>query len=260
MNNWIVYMHLNKINKKYYFGITKQTPARRFRNGEGYKHCPHFYKAIQKYGWDNFEHIIIKENLSESQAIYWEKYLISQYDATNETKGYNISTGGDVVVGSQKISELNKQRWEQGVYDNVCVSVYCIELNTSYPSALEAERQLNIDNSAIQKACRGINHYAGIKQGQPLHWCFTKDISEELIQKLKNKKEILKGVSIPLYCPELDETFKSAQEVYEKYKIDPSSIRKAARGLKNSAGKHPISNKPLHWVILKEQINIGNFN
>ena len=76
MNNWTVYMHLNKVNKKYYFGITKQALERRFRNGEGYTHCPRFYHAIQKYGWENFDHIVIKENITESQAIWWEKYLI----------------------------------------------------------------------------------------------------------------------------------------------------------------------------------------
>ena len=128
MNNWTVYMHLNKVNKKYYFGITKQALKRRFRNGEGYTHCPHFYHAIQKYGWENFDHIVIKENITESQAIWWEKYLIKKYDATNPDKGYNISTGGDVVVGSEKISQLNKQRWKQGVYDNS----FGLEKSTEY--------------------------------------------------------------------------------------------------------------------------------
>lgn len=31
MENWKVYVHINKTNKKAYFGITKQTLARRFR-------------------------------------------------------------------------------------------------------------------------------------------------------------------------------------------------------------------------------------
>lgn len=39
--------------------------ARRFNNGFGYKHSTYFYSAINKYGWDNFEHIILEENLSE---------------------------------------------------------------------------------------------------------------------------------------------------------------------------------------------------
>lgn len=46
-----IYVHINKLNHKMYFGITKQNPKRRFRDGEGYKSCTKFYKAIQKYGW-----------------------------------------------------------------------------------------------------------------------------------------------------------------------------------------------------------------
>lgn len=67
-NNYKVYIHKNTINGKMYIGQTKQSLARRFRNGEGYINCPHFYAAIQKYGWDNFEHYIYKDNLSQSQA------------------------------------------------------------------------------------------------------------------------------------------------------------------------------------------------
>ena len=52
---YIVYQHKNKINGKVYIGITMQDPERRWRHGEGYKSSPHFYAAIQKYGWDNFE-------------------------------------------------------------------------------------------------------------------------------------------------------------------------------------------------------------
>ena len=66
-NNYTVYMHKNKINGKVYIGITSQQPVkRRWRKGSCYKNCNKFYKAIQKYGWNNFEHIILFENFISS--------------------------------------------------------------------------------------------------------------------------------------------------------------------------------------------------
>ena len=57
-----IYLHRNKINNKVYIGQTIQSPEERWKNGNGYKGCYYFYNAIQKYGWDNFEHIILEQN------------------------------------------------------------------------------------------------------------------------------------------------------------------------------------------------------
>jgi len=60
MNNWSVYVHINKINNKKYVGQSVNLKARWESNGYYYRDSPYFYAAIQKYGWDNFEHIILK--------------------------------------------------------------------------------------------------------------------------------------------------------------------------------------------------------
>lgn len=52
---WIVYMHKNKINNKVYIGQTHRTLEERSQaHGTGYKKCLLFWRAIEKYGWDNF--------------------------------------------------------------------------------------------------------------------------------------------------------------------------------------------------------------
>ena len=90
---YYLYLHINTINNKKYCGITKN-PKRRFRgNGVDYKGTP-FYEAIKKYGWNNFEHIIIKtvETLEEAEQLEIE--YIAKYNLTDSNNGYNIQKGG----------------------------------------------------------------------------------------------------------------------------------------------------------------------
>ena len=92
-----VYMHTSP-NGKRYIGITCQRPVRRWGgNGYGYIDNTYFWRAIQKYGWDNFQHEILFEGLTKEEAEQKEIELIAFYDSTNPSKGYNITTGGGYV-------------------------------------------------------------------------------------------------------------------------------------------------------------------
>lgn len=94
-NSYCIYVHINKINGKIYIGQTSQNVNKRWNNGNGYKKCTYFYRAIQKYGWDNFKHIILFDNLSLEMANIIEEQLIIKYDTTNNLNGYNIMFGGN---------------------------------------------------------------------------------------------------------------------------------------------------------------------
>lgn len=90
-NNYSVYVHIFP-NNKTYVGLTKQECIKRWGyNGCGYKNQP-VYEAICEYGWNNIEHIVIDEGLSDKEAKLLERKLIEKYDSINN--GYNISTGG----------------------------------------------------------------------------------------------------------------------------------------------------------------------
>ena len=108
---YIVYMHISPSNKKY-IGITSLEPKNRWRNGNGYKNNKHFTNAIKKYGWDNFQHIIIAKGLSEDEAKWLEVELIKKLDTSNKEKGYNVLLGGQGCIHTEetknKISKANK--------------------------------------------------------------------------------------------------------------------------------------------------------
>ena len=118
MKNYIVYIHQNKINQKRYVGITCQSTQDRW----GYKGNRYtkdrqevFYNAIQKYGWDNFEHLIVYENLSLEEAQEKEQELIKKYHTfihDPDCQGYNMTRGGE---GNVKLDhEAIWQAWEEG--------------------------------------------------------------------------------------------------------------------------------------------------
>lgn len=97
---FFVYMHVNKINGKKYIGITgRDNPKWRWgQNGQKYHDSKYFYNAIQKYGWNNFEHIILFEKLTVQEAKEKEVELIAKYKTSERKYGYNITAGGDIYM------------------------------------------------------------------------------------------------------------------------------------------------------------------
>ena len=94
MQTFKVYKH-TLFDGRSYIGITCQSLSRRWRDGEGYKTSSYFYRAIQKYGWDAFEHEILFDNLTEEEAIAKEKELIAKYQTQDRAHGFNLTGGGE---------------------------------------------------------------------------------------------------------------------------------------------------------------------
>jgi group I intron endonuclease len=122
INNYIVYEHKNKINNKRYIGITCRSVQKRWQNGKGYIANEHFYRAIIKYGWEEFEHNILFCFFSKKEAEEKEIYLIKKYKSNDYNFGYNIQEGGFSSKHSQKtknkISFANKGI-KNGMYGKV---------------------------------------------------------------------------------------------------------------------------------------------
>jgi group I intron endonuclease len=86
-------------SSKVYIGITSQEPLKRWGNGIHYRMNKYFYKAIQKYGWENFKHEILFDNLTEKEAKQNEIELIATHKSNNRKFGYNLTKGGDGIKG-----------------------------------------------------------------------------------------------------------------------------------------------------------------
>ena len=86
-----VYIHTNKVTGEKYVGATTQKPSLRFRDGKGYKGNKQFWEDIQKYGWNNFEHLVLPKVYTTPEELNQaELELIEKLDTVNN--GYNKNT------------------------------------------------------------------------------------------------------------------------------------------------------------------------
>ena len=109
MGLYCVYSHRNRENGKVYVGITRQNPLRRWKDGNGYCKNEHFYRAIKKYGWDAFDHVIVASSLEKDEACRMEQELIAKYMSNDPDHGYNGSAGGEFPNSGHKHSEETKR-------------------------------------------------------------------------------------------------------------------------------------------------------
>ena len=67
-----VYKHESP-SGKVYIGVTSVVPERRWNSGYGYSAQVYFWRAIQKYGWNNFKHEILFSGLSKEASHRWSR-------------------------------------------------------------------------------------------------------------------------------------------------------------------------------------------
>lgn len=209
-NTYSVYIHKNKINNKCYVGITKNKPSDRWGyNGYKYK-GQQFYKAIRKYGWDTFEHIILTSRISKDKAEQLEILYISIFKSNQNDYGYNISSGGEI-----------------GTYRSLPVSQYTLEgrLVNTFDSITIASKNTNIDISAIAKCCRKERPMAG-----RYLWSYTNESPV-----LGYKEKVVRKVSqYTLDCKYI-KTYNSAKEAEIENGIYDGGVLDCCKGRQRTA-------------------------
>jgi hypothetical protein len=88
----------------------------------------------------------------------------------------------------------------------------------------------------------------------------------EIMQKIENEKNVICNASphqrcVPVYCIELDRLFLGGPtQVANEGVADRSTLQGHLSGVKKSAGKHPITNKPLHWVRADSDVYLNLYS
>lgn len=206
---YTVYQHKNKINGKIYIGITSRKPEERWGdNGCNYKTSPYFYSAIQKYGWNNFEHNILFINLTKEQACLKEQELIKEFNSMNREYGYNSTSGGEIFV----MNKETKQKISQSMMGNKNgLGHACTEEKKQKIS--EAQKNRKFTEEHKQKLSNAAKNR---------HVSCSEEKKKTLSQNYPYKKQV--------YCEELDTIYESVQECSRQLGIPATNISKLCNG------------------------------
>lgn len=223
-------MHTNILNDKKYIGMTCQKLKRRFGcNGYKYQGCRKFYSAIKKYGWENFTHDILLENLTFKEACLFEKFFIKCYKS-NTIEGYNIDNGGcysDKISDEHrmqlsishkgiKMSEKTKQKLRIAMKDRYGIKnpmfnkgkkIICLETGEIFNSIKNAGEKYKIDTSSISAVCKGKR-----KSCKDLHFCYLQNYSPDIKYELTRVKR-------RVICITTGEIFESISEATKSKKV-----------------------------------------
>lgn len=222
---YCVYVHTNKINGKMYVGKTihGNNPMLRWRSdGSGYLKCTRFWRAIKKYGWENFDHEVIANHLTEVEANKFERLLIEKLNTMDDRYGYNLTSGGD---SGKAISDETRQKISQKM-----------------KGRFKGKNNPNYGNHKL--AGKNSPNYG-------------KKLSKETVEKMKQNI-----TPKYVWCFELNQLFRGAKEAERLTHVDDSDIGKVCKGIKPSAGKHPETGAELHWCFVEKNMvnNIENIN
>ena len=220
-------------------------------------------RAVLKYGWEGFLHIVLQENLTSEEADFYEKNLIKIFKANQYQYGYNETAGGKDAPQTEsmkrkskrtikkregptekqkmawkrmselkkgtKLSEAHKKKISEGMKDSVINKrkVICVETDEIFESIESAAKAKGFKSNHISEVCSGIWHTFG-----GFHWIYLDDKDEKnwetqkekILHKRKNYK------TTPILCVETDEYYYSTTEMKRKTGFDPEGIVKCCKG------------------------------
>lgn len=224
MRSYSVYKHTTP-SGKVYIGITFQDPLKRWKNGRGYEGCTSFYRAIQKYGWENIKHEIVAEGLSKSEACDMEQDLIARHNSCDPACGYNLTHGGEHYEPSDE--------WRKSLGAS---------LRRYYKAHPEAREKVSRENtsrtvSAETRTKMSASRCAYIaSHPEAREACGASFRGKK--RSAENCEKLRRANMTPVICIDSGQMFLSVQDAAAAFGICRTAISNNLRGRSKTAGGH----------------------
>lgn len=256
---YCVYRHTAP-NGKVYIGMTKQSPGKRWLGGSGYRTQTRFYRAIRKYGWNNFTHEIVRDNLTLEEAECLERELIAHHKSSDKNFGYNIELGGnckkEVTVETREkirrshqtesyqqwMREKNQKRWSDPEEHRKMRERFLGERNPMYGKKLSEEHRRILFESS-----RKVPHRVLRGEENPM---YGKHLTDEQKAKIGERNRGANNArSRKVLCVETGAVYGCIRDAYRETGIHFSSISKCCCGVNQRAGGY-------HWRYVDEEVSV----
>lgn len=233
-----IYIIKNTINDKVYIGQTIQSVERRFNKHKndslkdyGVYKTNKFYRAIKKYGFENFYYEILEDNINEERLdereIYWIKYYNSYEN------GYNSTLGGQATRNKYDRDKI-RDLWNKGY----CTSQIINDIGISLDTLLDIlHEEFNISTDEIRERSN-INKYKFDDNTLLEYWNNGEGINQIVKNHGGNRDSIKKRLS------NLGIT---KQEIFER-----SKQNRAKAALNNKQNEKPVYQLSLDGKILNK--------
>lgn len=196
-----IYKVTNIINNKVYIGLSRNIEERWKRhrsrpfNSNYSEYNSLFYRAIRKYGLNNFIFEVLEE-CPENILSEKEKYWINYYKSNDYNYGYNMTEGGENPPNFSKLTKEDVDKIQE------------LLINSDLKE-IEIAQKFNVHQTTITKINQGLN-WINSQLTYPLRDPFYLQRLNMKIYKCKNcGKEISNQSTLCRNCYNLDRSFKS---------------------------------------------------
>lgn len=226
--SYTVYKHLFP-NQKIYIGMTSLKPYRRWDKGRGYSTQELMSRAINKYGWDNIEHIIIASGLSKREAEELEISLIAELKANNPMYGYNIENGGNCAGTHSEATRKKIGDAQRGEKNHMYGKPSPMRGKKRTPEQVENNRRAHLGQPCIWKGKKAHPNFVAAAR---------KPKTEQARKKMSDAR------SVPVLCIETGKIYKNGKVAAEAVGIHRGGVNRALKKDNATAGG-------FHWRRLE---------